>query len=130
MVCLLTLLENCCHVCFVPSLSVFRDDVPKVTPERKTGIHGGGPVDASFPMREALIIRYFGDDMHYSPDMIRFKMRDDPKYKGLKEGDHFSLVGAQGEEDQGGPEKGFPQPLFPLVSGPGLKSSSFGAARL
>ena len=60
-------------------------------------VHGGGPVDASFPVRESLIIRFFGDDMRFSQDMIRFKMRADPRYQGLRDGDHFSLVGAQVE---------------------------------
>merc|ERR1712093_608895 len=50
-------------------------------------LHGGAPVDADFPNREAMGLRYFGDDCYISGSI------DDAKIffpRGFTEGEHYS----------------------------------------
>jgi len=53
-------------------------------------VHGGAPVDASFPERETLALRFFGDDCVFQKSWD--EIDESPIFKGLQDGQHYSTI--------------------------------------
>lgn len=77
-------------------------------------LHGGAPVDANFPERHTLVLRFFGDDCFYRtlPKVSEFKMYREY----VREGDHFSKSKGFGKNGS-----------WIRVRGPGLEDLGEGA---
>lgn len=53
-------------------------------------VHGGGPVDENVPVRNALVLRMFGDCCFFTKEIGIFSVGR--MYRGVQHGDHFSRV--------------------------------------